>query len=41
LVNQRMGKRQLPMCWASEDARLLIQVRCTVFDDRLEWLFRE
>jgi len=40
LVNQRMGKRQ-PMCWSSDGAHLLLQVRCAVLDDRLETLFRE
>src|ERR1017187_3648177 len=40
VVNQRMGKRQ-PMCWSSEGAHLLLQVRCAVLDDRLESLFRE
>ena len=40
LVNQRMGKRQ-PMCWLSEGAHLLLQVRCAVLDDRLDALFRE
>jgi hypothetical protein len=40
LVNQRIGKRQ-PMCWSSEGAHLLLQVRCAVFDDRLDALFRE
>ena len=40
LVNQRMGKRQ-PMRWSCEGAPLLLQVRCTVLDKRLESLFRE
>ena len=40
LVNQRMDKRQ-PMCWSSEGAHLLLQVRCAVLDQRLDSLFRE
>jgi hypothetical protein len=35
LVNQRMDKRQ-PMCWSSEGAHLLLQVRCAVLDQRLD-----
>lgn len=40
LVNQRMGKHQ-PMRWSAEGAHKLLQVRCAVFDRRLEALFRE
>jgi hypothetical protein len=40
LVNQRMGKRQ-SMRWSCEGAHLLLQVRCAVFDGRLDSLFRE
>jgi hypothetical protein len=40
LVNQRMGKHQ-PMRWSAERAHLLLQVRCAVFDRRLEALFQE
>jgi hypothetical protein len=40
LVNQRMGKHQL-MRWSAEGAHLLLQVRCAVFDRRLEVLFQE
>jgi hypothetical protein len=40
LVNQRMDKHQ-PMRWSAEGAHLLLQVRCAVFDRRLEALFRE
>jgi len=40
LVNQRMGKRQ-SMRWSCEGAHLLLQVRCAVFDRRLDCLFRE
>lgn len=40
LVNQRMGKRQ-PMRWSAEGAHLLLQVRCSVLNNRLDNLFRE
>jgi hypothetical protein len=40
LINQRMGKHQ-PMRWSAEGAHMLLQVRCAVFDQRLESLFRE
>ena len=40
LVNQRMGKQQ-SMRWSCEGAHLLLQVRCAVFDARLDSLFRE
>jgi hypothetical protein len=40
LVNQRMGKHQ-PMRWSAEGAHKLLQVRCALFDRRLETLFRE
>ena len=40
LINQRMGKRQ-PMRWSADGAHALLQVRCAVFDNRMETLFRE
>ena len=39
-VNQRMGEHQ-PMHRSAEAARLLLQVRCKVFDQRLDKPFRE
>jgi hypothetical protein len=35
LVNARMGKRR-SMQWSADGARLLLQVRCALLDDRLD-----
>jgi hypothetical protein len=40
VVDQRMGKLR-PMCWTTEGAHLLVQVRCAVLDGRLDALFHE